>query len=367
MDDVSRRSFIRRALAAGAGATLTAPFLPTEFGAKPSANAQTQPFSDVDPGFVAGGVVEARPSGAIVEDYDGQLRRIDYAPSTGLWKGARWNGSTLSEGDCVYLRGEVGAENELIVERGWANIESLAGVVQAATRKQIIVRLPDGNRLPIRILDETRVERPNGKFEKGDATGLRRDDFVQVIAFRESPLSAATVFLADVPSIPAAELDLEDLPEIDIVGTTACAAYKGLTTWFCCGNVSGCGKCTGGSGASACAPYNLPCRSDRQHMSWAKIVKPDGGTCGPFSSGCSVGEDWPRLACDLGMSLRNPCNNNRTTVNIRDCGPTVHCETPSGCKDYRKVKFDLTPCAFSALGNLDSGFIRLHARVGCPS
>lgn len=365
MDAVSRRSFIHRALMAGAGATLTVPFASGEFGAEANAQ-QVGPISDVDPGFVAGRVVDTSPAGAIVEDYDGQLRRLEYAPTTNVWKRARWNDADLFEGDCVYARGELGEENEIIVDRTWANIENLPGNVHDVRQKEIILRLSNDDLVPIRILDETRVERPNGKFQKGDATGLRSGDFVRVISFRESPLSAATIFLANVPSIPADVLDLEDLPDVDIIGTGSCAAYKGLTTWFCCGNVSGCGRCTS-SGSGACAPYNLPCRSDRQHMAWAKIVKPDGGRCGPYASGCSVGEDWPRLACDVGISIRNPCTDRYTTAFIRDCGPTVHCETPSGCRDFRKVKFDLTPCAYSAVGNLDGGFMRIYARLGCPS
>lgn len=47
-------------------------------------------------------------------------------------------------GDCIYARGEVGEENELIVDKTWANIGSLAGEIQAAARTQIVVRLSNG-------------------------------------------------------------------------------------------------------------------------------------------------------------------------------------------------------------------------------
>jgi hypothetical protein len=51
---------------------------------------------------------------------------------------------------------------------------------------------------------------------------------------------------------------------------------------------------------------------------------------------------------------------------VKDCGPTVHCISPKGCNNYTKVKFDLTPCAFSRIGNLDSGTATCHATVYFP-
>jgi hypothetical protein len=80
-------------------------------------------------------------------------------------------------------------------------------------------------------------------------------------------------------------------------------------------------------------------------MAWPKLTT----GCGPFFGDCSLSSDFPRHACGSCVDIMNPCVGTIVTVRIRDCGPTVHCVSPK-CNGYDHVAYDLTPCAFTALG-----------------
>jgi hypothetical protein len=126
-------------------------------------------------------------------------------------------------------------------------------------------------------------------------------------------------------------------------------ARQGNASWFCCGNVSGCGQC-GSSGGGYCSG----CRSDAQHMAWPLV-----SSCTAPCVGCCLPGDFPRYGCDTRFYCENACSGWTTIVTIKDCGPNPRCRS-TGCQSYDSVRFDLTPCAFSAI---HGDFALGHANV----
>ena len=62
------------------------------------------------------------------------------------------------------------------------------------------------------------------------------------------------------------------------------------------------------------------------------------------------------IPCGTDYFVYNPCTGSYVTARVKDCGPTIRCNaTSTGCTGRNKVKFDLTPCAFSKIGNLNDG------------
>jgi hypothetical protein len=60
------------------------------------------------------------------------------------------------------------------------------------------------------------------------------------------------------------------------------------------------------------------------------------------------------------LDIRNPCIGTIVTVRIRDCGPTIRCVSDH-C-NYNHVKYDLTPCGFTATGkDLSAGLQGIQA------
>lgn len=354
MTSISRRTFLGNAALAGVGTTV--------FGPLSAASGQEEagtggPISDIDPGFVAGNVVAIGPAGEItVRDPDAALRVLRIDNLSHIWKEAQWNVESLSIGDCIYARGELGSDGILSVERLWANIGSLAGSVKTVTPDELVLTLDSGEEHSTRVIDLTEVQAPSGAFVVGDVSGLGVGTDVQLIEFVDPQSGASTssrvLLLSGVDGVSVAASD-EDRKLLDRVGLES---ERGLTSWFCCGNVGGCGSGCGASGGGQCGG----CRSDRNHMAWPK-TKNGTSKCGPFIGNCDFSSVMARLKCDSDVSLLNPCHNKSVNVKVKDCGPTMRCVSPTGCKDRQKVKFDLTPCAFSAIGDLAAGLNTVNA------
>jgi hypothetical protein len=354
VDTLSRREFLSRALLAGAGAVFVAPA-----SARASAVPQDPDSFDTDPGFLAGQVVDIATSGDLaILDLDSKVRLARLGTDSGVWKLGQWSLQPPSIGDCLYVRGELAADAILYVRRAWANIDSLAGETLEVTSSGATVRSRDDSELHLAVTDETELIVP-GVGVRPSLSDLHEGDLVQVIAYHQADEIVATrIFVA--PQDFAGTAAAGSVGDAESLQVAATCIRKGLTTWFCCGNVSGCGRCSGSSGPGACTGTG-GCRSDRLHMAWPKL----GTGCGPFCSNCCLGADFERLACYTSVTVKNPCNNNSVTVRIRDCGPTIRCVDPMTCKSRTKIMFDLTPCAFSAIGNLDAGIIACNATFTC--
>jgi hypothetical protein len=128
------------------------------------------------------------------------------------------------------------------------------------------------------------------------------------------------------------------------------APATGETSWFCCGaawgpcgatNKGACGTCN--SGSRQCA---WPNASD----ACFNITRPD-----------QCGENLLRRTCGHTFFVRNLCRTTEIAVTIADCGPHTNfwCGEQSCCSGSCATNriFDLTPSAFSAIGNLSSGLI----------
>lgn len=280
-----------------------------------------------------------------------------------------WNASSVAIDDCLYARGDVVEDNALAIDRLWVDIQSFPAEVAHATNRSIQMILPNTVQTTARVIDSTYVETSSGDATQGSAASLREGDDIQVVGFGDpftDSFTATRVLLFSTPEIPiigAPEEELDPVaPDDDGSTTVTCPyTYKGLTSWFCCGGVTGCGagdRCPSSTSGGACGG----CRSDRLHMAWPKLTT----GCGPFctqSCATCIG-NVPRLRCGKNVHVKNPCNENEANVEIRDCGPRIRCADRLGCKDYQKQKFDLTPCAFTRLhGDLSDGRTTCHATV----
>ena len=124
----------------------------------------------------------------------------------------------------------------------------------------------------------------------------------------------------------------------------------GETSWFCCGaawgpcgstNKGACGTCNSGSRQCAWPNASAACFS---------ITRPD-----------QCGEDLLRWGCGHRFFVRNLCGTTEISVTIADCGPHTNfwCGERSCCGGSCASNriLDLTPSAFSAIGNLSSGLM----------
>jgi hypothetical protein len=135
------------------------------------------------------------------------------------------------------------------------------------------------------------------------------------------------------------------------------AGLNGEFSWFCCGNAWG--PC-GSAGTGACGT----CHSGSYQHAWPytstacwEITRPD--SCGV---GLSLRE------CGFAHRTTNLCNNVGVTTTIADCGPQtdLFCGEQiccgSACASNRII--DLTPAAYSAIGDLSSGLLPGYIDVG---
>lgn len=363
MDTLSRRKFFGKALLAGAGAVLTYPIAPSDLGRAQTADL-SHGFSDIDPGFLAGQVVDIQPSGLLaIQDLDSLIRYARSTPISRTWKAASWNVNPLAAGDCVYVRGQLDQDGVLEVDKLWANIGTITDTVIGRQPTEITVQLENGTEHLFRVVDQMDVETPGGIFMPLDTSGLHVGISVQVIGFHDpatGDLTASRIWRFGAPtadSLAAADGDI-------VAQTATSVTLGGLTTFFCCGPGGNfCGWACPNRGGGSCGG----CRGDMLHMAWPKITNLAGGDCGPFcpSPGCPcIAPEWPRLPCFTSVSLVNPCTGGAANVIIQDCGPVIRCRQPIQCEQRFRIKFDLTPCAFTAIGgNLNDGLATVHATV----
>jgi hypothetical protein len=125
-------------------------------------------------------------------------------------------------------------------------------------------------------------------------------------------------------------------------------AVNGEMSWFCCGVAWGpCGSAGGG----ACGN----CNSGNHQHAWPNA----SAACFNITRPDLCGLGLTQRGCGYVHTIRNLCTGKSVTSSIADCGPNTHqfCGEQSccggACASNRLV--DLTPAAFSAIGNLSSG------------
>ena len=129
--------------------------------------------------------------------------------------------------------------------------------------------------------------------------------------------------------------------------------FKGMTTWFCCGNAWG--PC-GSAGNGACGT----CQSDRNMGAWPNL----SAACLAVTNPGACGASMPRRGCGYVVKVHCRCLSNNVCVTFADCGPDTQdfCGQQaccgSDCENNRIL--DLTPSAFSVLGSLSAGVLPVH-------
>jgi hypothetical protein len=215
------------------------------------------------------------------------------------------------------------------------------------------VALQRGGQKAIGLSDVTTTVMPDNSVQKGAAPRIDPDTQVQVIAFydpgSDNLVASRVITVAEDPNAPATAARARR-PAGKVKAHAAAGWETGIASWFCCGNVGGCGQCYGvGSGGGACGG----CRSDYHHMAWPELTT----GCGPYCDNCCLRADFPRLPCGQGIRVWHYCDSHYVDCTIKDCGPLVRCRSAYGCGALVKIMFDLTPCAFSVIGDLASGLV----------
>lgn len=126
--------------------------------------------------------------------------------------------------------------------------------------------------------------------------------------------------------------------------------WRGKCTWFCCGNSWG--PCSS-KGNGACGT----CQSDKHMGAWPYASE----ACWDITRPDKCGEHLPQRGCGSQMKVKHQCSGASVCITIADCGPRTKsfCGAESCCHDECRTNhiLDLTPAAFSAIGNLDSGHL----------
>jgi hypothetical protein len=349
---VTRRNLLRSAGGGALGAALTISHLDPAMASHASAAADVNVADD--PTFLLGQIAAIGDDGRLsVIDSDGRARRAQLVGSSRYWKASAWNTFDYAVGDCVMGRGELDADDVLRLDSAWANIHNLRGTVDEHVGGRIKLRGTDRKLYDVKVKDSTIVRDDSGDESRGNGRKVKRGQDAIVIAYTNRATGQLVAHrLEAFETFGEGRVTAEPARHSGKKARAAShfnVARQGNASWFCCGNVSGCGHC-GSSGTAYCSF----CRSSGHYMAWPKV-----SSCGPYCSGCCVQSDFPRYGCGTGFTIENPCSGRSTFVQIADCGPTTRCRS-TGCKSYDSVRFDLTPCAFSAVGgSFDIGHCNL--------
>lgn len=355
MNKYTRRELLKAALLGGVGATM---YAPREAVAQSSAEGLYP--DEYDPGFVWGRVVSVGADGDLtVVNPDDQLQPLRLHSLSQTWKVARWNQDPIAQEDCIYARGERTDDGVLYVDKLWANISTVRGKMTAVSPDSVTITTDDGRVVQLAVIGRTEIKHPDRSTVNGTTADLLPGQDVYAVFFYapangEYTASLLVNLLADAPVL-IPEGDAGAAVEGDVGTLAVYQRREGVATWFCCGGVGGCGSgCGGGTSGGSCGN----CRSDRRQMAWQELE--NGCTASCFS--CCRPSDWPRLRCGQQVKITHPCKGISIEPRVRDCGPNARCGPDQPCKGYHSIWFDLTPCAYTAIGgNLNDGLNSLWA------
>lgn len=334
MAQQSRRQFLQRAVVVGAGSAV---FPAALTGA--SAKAASGGTALTDPGFVTGRVAAVSGSSIAVIDGSGVQQRLRLGSQSQVWKNGAFNQSPLAVGDRVDARGGPDGNAVLAVDRLWANIENVRGVVtRAGSNALSLARERGKGQIAVSIDPTAVVHTSSGSIAQGTAQGLSVGDDLIAIGYSDPSSGALTLTLIFASQASPAPFSTEP-PTVQNVGPNFTIRHRGVTSFFDC-PPSACGTCSSG---------NLQC-------AWPKLTT----GCGPFNGNCSLDPSFERHSCGVHIPVMNACTGASITVTIADCGPTIRCVPPVACNGYTKVFLDLTRAAFSAIGNLNAGLLDVY-------
>jgi hypothetical protein len=351
MGGSSRRDFLSRAVLAGAGATVVQPFAAAPAPAVADAG---EGYTDrPDPNFLIGRVVDAGDDGSLaVVTPDDEIRKAALSTEAVYWKAGTWNRHEIAVNDCVMGRGAVDADGTLVVDRVWANVMKIDGSVESVDRSTGDVRLRgrDAKTYPLTVTPRTIGLDKRDRQRDGDPTVVAATEPAVAIAYRDPKTDRLYAHrlesaLADPDAPPSSEPD-EPVQAVASAGAVTSAAFappllrQGNASYFCCNTSGGCGC------GSAPIGFCSGCHSASWQIAWPKITG-----CTASCVGCCLPSDFERFACHTELYAQNACQTNLgyILVRIKDCGPNPRCRT-TGCLGIQSVRFDLTACAFSALG-----------------
>lgn len=364
MRQLTRRSLIGRALAAGAGASVLTGL---EAGAAHGAvSLQPDPATGYDPGFLMGTIVSTSSFGTYeVADENGVVQKIAITDPGAVWKRGAQGRQGLSNGDPISARGTRDSGATLHVAAAWIDIQSLKVTVtkRGSTQLEVETAQWPGSSLPVGILPVSEIfAPPNTQAAAGDASAVGVGDVVQLIGFGDltgGAFTATRLFVLKSIAHPATGGGPDDqvlkgapVAQGATPYVTCPYTYYGITTYFDC------------SGNGACNSCNY-CSSSYNQMAWPEMNYCGGsGLCAPDCSGCaSCCSGLPQIVCGSTVNIYGRCTHKGVSVTVADCGPCVHCVSPFGCQGYRTVKFDLTRAAFSAIAPLSYGMTDIQATV----
>ncbi len=388
----SRRQFLGRALAAGAGATVLEPFVVGDPDARavPAGTLYNTPNVDSDPNFLLGRVVDTGSGGTIaVLDPQGCSHVTLAKPDSGgtTWKLGVLNALPVVSGDVIYARGTPGSDGVFAFNRLWANIDNFrAEVIAVGASSLSLLELKTGQALTVNVGNVTKTILPDGTQQMGSVSGVQVGDPLQIVSAGDN--ASGERWATEITSLNALDSviaqDQATHSELSPASSQrvatpdqpccGCQTYHGVTSWFCCGSTcsqcAACGAtCDCGSATSCCGCGSTgacsgccSCYSGLNAIAWPLIYECNGSgcgncgnTCGPYSGNCQV-YTLPRENCCVCHYVARECTSVGLTCRVRDCGPTIHCVSAVCCGET-KVAWDLTPCAYSALADLSSGLM----------
>jgi hypothetical protein len=224
-----------------------------------AAGQERQGFSDqeFDPNFVMGKVVAAGEDGTLsVVDLDDRLRTLRSESASRFWKAGGWNGAEIAPNDCIWARGQLEGDSGLAVENLWANMVNLRGELRSVLGDTLSLAADNGELFAVAATPKTTVVGPTGEVLEGVLSLLAIGEYTMVIGYRDPASKELTA--TRVESFAALD---EVSPESTVEAADMTAAFtvarRGNASWFCCGNVSGCGHC-GASNQGYCGGNGVP-------------------------------------------------------------------------------------------------------------
>lgn len=360
MQQVTRRSLIGQALAAGAGASVVSSF---ELSDIASAEQPHAPNAGYDPNYVAGRILSRRRAGRFIVETSEGRKVIRVTDPSVVWKKGLQGQLPLELGDRIRARGERASDGTWAVSAAWVDIQNFEAKVLDAGQSRFAVALGrwPGRSVPIALQANSEVENRAGRFVRNDAAHLREDDILRIVGYGDLAAGKFVATRVFVFAPPGATIPGPD-PETALPARgprpskpdSLCPYYwYGITSWF---------DCSGGACDSGCPE----CNSNYDQMAWPRLEYCCGcnecnSDCGGNTCSASCCSGLPTVQCGTTVPIYEQCTNKGVNCVVTDCGPCVHCHSSYGCQNYIRVKFDLPAAAFSAIAPLSYGLADVQA------
>lgn len=296
-------------------------------------------------------------------EIEGAASKFLLSGSCTFWRGGEALIDEMRVGDSVMVR----LNDESFVERAWANLARINGIISGQLSDGFLIAAPsigsgrDTTEMEVRFAPATLFQ----DFDDTERTlnvPILPEGIVDIIGMQLPDGFIATQFVYARPGWVGKRPKRQGPDEVRFSSQSSAAAvvrnaqvysYNGYATWFDCGN--GAGRC------GACKTT----RSDQ--CAWPAMDS--CGCCSSKCCDCSKGcKNQVYLSCGKGISVYDPCKKVTKTVYIADCGPsqqgncgakyTLCGRTCSNCKiSYSAPVTDLTKTTFATFYD--------PAKMGC--